>query len=89
MNCLLSILGLIIIYCLFSSRKYEYFLIDDIENVLRTNPPCLLTSQMRRDYDERGEDYCSILSKKVCNKCNDCVWKNNRCVKFNKRYSSL
>lgn len=78
----------ILIKCIGKNYKtflYETFLIDEIKNILRTNPPCLLTDKIKKYYDENNQDYCSLLSEDICDKsdgiCNDCEWSNNKCIK--------
>ena len=82
MKCLLIILILFAIVLLsIINPKYETFLIDDIKKILDTNPPCLLTDEQKA----LGGNYCSNLSKNICNKtegnCNDCEWSNNKCIR--------
>lgn len=65
-------------------KPYESFLIDDLIDYLKNDPPCLLTDGIKTDYDNKGKDYCSILSEKMCNKCsNNCMWYSDRCIKKN------
>jgi len=79
-TCILIIFSLIVILSLIKPR--EYFLIDDIKYELEKNPPCLLTSEIISSYNNKGKDYCSILSEKICKKCgNNCRWYNNKCIK--------
>jgi hypothetical protein len=67
---IIIILFAIIIISLFV--PIETFLVDDIKHILDTDPPCLLTDKMVK---RLGNNYCSILSEKVCNKCGHlCKW---------------
>ena len=80
---------LLILFDLASFMTIENFLVDKLIYKLQNDPPCLLNDNVKQIFTNRGQDYCSQLSKKVCTKCEkDCLWDNNKCIKKIKSTSS-
>ena len=72
------IILLLVIFLAIVNKRYENFLTDDMIKILSSYKYCLLTPEIKNNYNN---NYCSILSEKECVPCSaECKLQNNICL---------